>query len=569
MSVAPNPLIAQRVDTTTAWSGIFLAEDIEGIVSGFESGSWIEVGIGGFAASMDVLALVLDPLGQLVAWGVAWLMEHVKPLSDALDALAGDPDQITAFAQTWHNVANAVGGAAEELRGAVDRETMQWLGATADAYRNHAGEQQAAMIALKDAADAIGSIVEGAGLVVALVRGLVRDLIAEFVGVLAVRIWVWLAEEACTLGLATPLVIAQVSSLVAKWVGRIAHLLSGLVKSIKRLMPILRRLDEIIQKLTELLRRLRRAATSGPSGPRGGPQGGPGRPPIPDGPSGGGPGPGSTPGGGGPGPGSTPGGGPGPGTSPGGPGPGPGGTPDGPSGGSPGGPPARDPGSGAPPPDPSGGRPPNEPGGGGPPREPEGGPPRPEGGGDPPRDPNAPPPPEPAGPPREPDADGTPGTPESTHPNIHLGEMGDDFRPGVADPDGHFSTQERSIADYFEQQGAHVTPVERIDDVDGLKNPDSVIRRSPDDPGTITEMKTLESGDSTAVRREILNAGEQVGPHGGGDAIIDGRNVGLTEEEARRGFARAMGQAAQHGQEMPRQVHIILGNGQLLTLPDR
>ncbi len=41
-----------------------------------------------------MLGVVLDSIGTLVSYGVAWLIEHVKPLSDALDWLAGDPDQI-------------------------------------------------------------------------------------------------------------------------------------------------------------------------------------------------------------------------------------------------------------------------------------------------------------------------------------------------------------------------------------------------------------------------------------------------------------------------------------------
>jgi hypothetical protein len=82
-------------------------------------------------------------------------------------------------------------------------------------------------------------------------------------------------------------------------------------------------------------------------------------------------------------------------------------------------------------------------------------------------------------------------------------------------------------------------------------------------------MKTLASNDSTAVRRDIIDAGGQLGPHGGGDVIIDGRTAGLTESEARRGYARAVGQATQHGQPLPETVYMILGDGGLLILPDQ
>ncbi|WLS44520.1 hypothetical protein Q3V37_24510 [Micromonospora profundi] len=103
--VVANPLVAARHDSTRWYTGLGLVEDVADTVSGIESGSWIDSTIGGVATSMDALATVLDPLGSLVSWGVGWLLEHVKPLSDALDWLAGDPDQIHAYASTWRNVA--------------------------------------------------------------------------------------------------------------------------------------------------------------------------------------------------------------------------------------------------------------------------------------------------------------------------------------------------------------------------------------------------------------------------------------------------------------------------------
>ncbi|MEV4754689.1 WXG100 family type VII secretion target [Micromonospora sp. NPDC049559] len=256
MTAVPNPLVAAREDSTGAIDGSWIAEDIGTLVAGFRSGSWIDASIGGFAASMDALSVITDPLGSLVSMGLAWLMEHVEPLSDALDWLAGDPDQITAYGQTWSNVSAAAKESAADLRDAVARQTAGWTGAAADGYRGHAEIQRAAMLGIAEAAAGIAEIVRGAGLVVSLVRQLVRDLIAEFVSVLAVRIWEWLAEEGLTLGLATPLVVSQVGTLVGRWMAKIARLLHGLVASLRRLMPMLQKLGRLIDSLKDLLRRL-------------------------------------------------------------------------------------------------------------------------------------------------------------------------------------------------------------------------------------------------------------------------------------------------------------------------
>lgn len=71
MSDPTNPLLAQREDATRWFSGIYLAEDVDALMSAFSSGSWIDPAIGGIAAGLDALAFVTDPLGQLVAWGSA------------------------------------------------------------------------------------------------------------------------------------------------------------------------------------------------------------------------------------------------------------------------------------------------------------------------------------------------------------------------------------------------------------------------------------------------------------------------------------------------------------------
>lgn len=241
---AANPLVAGRRDSTEWYTGLGLVESIADTVAGIESGSWIDSMIGGLAAGLEALATVVDPLGSLVSWGVAWLLEHVKPLSDALDWLAGDPDQIVAFAQTWRNVAGHCATVAADLQYVVATDVADWSGAAAEGYRTHAATQVHAVEGIGRAAGGIGGLVEGAGLLVALVREMVRDLIADFVSVLAVRLPMWLAEAGLTLGIATPLVVAQVGSLVAKWAARIATVVHGLIRSLRRLGPMIGRLEE-------------------------------------------------------------------------------------------------------------------------------------------------------------------------------------------------------------------------------------------------------------------------------------------------------------------------------------
>ncbi|BAL91112.1 hypothetical protein AMIS_58920 [Actinoplanes missouriensis 431] len=253
-----SPLVAPVTGSTTGITGLGLVEDAHGLVTGIQNGSWIDASLGGVGTSLEALSLVLDPIGGLVSWGVGWLMEHVSVLKEALDNLAGNADEVAAHATTWQNVAAYTQAARADYAARLSADVSTWAGDAGDAYRAHAGDHLAALDGIGVAAGGIASAVEGTGLLVALVREIVRDLIADFVATLAVRLPQWLAAEGLTLGIATPFVASQVSSLVAKWAHRIQHFIRGLLSSLRQLLPKTDGLKRILEKLRELLARLAR-----------------------------------------------------------------------------------------------------------------------------------------------------------------------------------------------------------------------------------------------------------------------------------------------------------------------
>ncbi|MBU2670227.1 hypothetical protein KOI35_42675 [Actinoplanes bogorensis] len=260
-----NPLVAAEQSSTTWYTGLGLVESAAQVSSGIQNNSWVDGTLGGVGGSLDILGLAIDPLGSLVSWGVSWLMEHVRPLKEALDWLAGNPDAIAAHATTWQNVAKFTADAQAQYLDAIKREIADWLGASGDAYRQHAGAAAQVMQGISSAAGGISYAVEGAGLLVGLVRGIVRDLIAQFVGTLAARLPQWLAEAGLTLGIATPVVIGQVAALVAKWVDKIQTFIRGLLNSLRKLLPKVNSLGEILTGLKEELARLLSKITGGGS----------------------------------------------------------------------------------------------------------------------------------------------------------------------------------------------------------------------------------------------------------------------------------------------------------------
>jgi hypothetical protein len=173
-----------------------------------KSGNWIDTGLGVVGAGLDALAIISDPVGALLQYGVAWIIEHVKPLSQALDWLAADPGQIAGHAQTWRNVAGSLRESAADVDRAVRRDVADWGGTAGPAYRAWAKQQQDAITGLGKAADTMAAITEGAGALIAAVRILVRDAIATCVS----RLISYAAEEAFSIGFATRLVVEQVTT---------------------------------------------------------------------------------------------------------------------------------------------------------------------------------------------------------------------------------------------------------------------------------------------------------------------------------------------------------------------
>jgi len=248
-----SPLVAGSDTSNDPLAGVWIAEDIETILAGVRSGSWIDGTLGAVSAGLDTLAFVSDPIGGLLQYGVAWMLEHVKPLTEALDWLAGDPGQISAHAQTWRNISATLHDQAADLDRGTRGDTTDWIGDAADAYRTWSGQQRDSIGALATAAETMAAITEGAGTLVAAVRMMVRDAIA----VLVSRLISYAAEELFTLGLATPVVIAQVSTLCASWAARIAGWLRGLVHSLERLRGLAGRMGDAIEAIKKLLTRLR------------------------------------------------------------------------------------------------------------------------------------------------------------------------------------------------------------------------------------------------------------------------------------------------------------------------
>jgi hypothetical protein len=253
-----NPLVAEEQDSTQWYTGIGIAESINDLVQGIESGNWIDIGLGTVTTGLEALSIVMDPIGSVGSNLVSFVIEHVKPLQDMLDKLAGNADAVAAQAQTWKNVAKAV----EEVHGDYSREvkadTGGWTGEAGDAYRRRGDYVGTLIGAAAQAAGGLGSAVQMAGMVVGAVRETVRDLIADLVG----RVTVWAAEALTIIG--APFAAEQAATAAAKWAARIAQLVKKLTRTLNNLMPMLRKLSDLLRQIRKKIDDLRGAGGGKP-----------------------------------------------------------------------------------------------------------------------------------------------------------------------------------------------------------------------------------------------------------------------------------------------------------------
>lgn len=240
-------------------------ESVTDLCTSLHSGNWVASSLAGVGAALDVAAAVVDPLGSLIAAGLGWLMEHLEPLKGWLNDLTGDAGAVLGFASTWENVAGAMGAAGDELNRVVRADLESMSGESITAYAAYADGLAEQIRATGASASAIGSALTKCAMVVQVVHDLVRDALSQLVGS-AIS---WAAEAIFTVGLATPIIIGQVTARVSSLATRVGKHVTDVITTAKSLKNLLEALKDALGGLATGLRRGLPGARAGtPGAPR-------------------------------------------------------------------------------------------------------------------------------------------------------------------------------------------------------------------------------------------------------------------------------------------------------------
>lgn len=237
-----------RTIEQSAFAGAGLLEDIDGACTAIQNGEWVEAGLNAGAVALGTVAAVVDPIGTALSAGVGWVIEHLDPLKDWLQKLTGDDEAVAGFADTWVNISEHLDDVAQRLA-TMQAKIDQMSGQFIDAVYKELGTAFDSLASLSRVSSAVGVGFEIASSLVGMVYALVRDAIADIVA----KTLVWVAELALTVGLGTPVVIAQVVTTVSDWVGRTFPSMKRLTDSIVAFQDKARSIQETLERVTNVL----------------------------------------------------------------------------------------------------------------------------------------------------------------------------------------------------------------------------------------------------------------------------------------------------------------------------
>jgi len=230
-------------------SGAGLLDSTASYCEALASESWVDGALSSVAIGFDVYATALDPFGSLFAAGIGWIIDHLEPLRGWFDDLAGNPEEVSAFAGTWLNVSTHVDDVRTDYLQEANRRLGEMTGPGVDAYRQHVKNQGDRLELLATVSKGLSVGYEGMSALVAFVHSLVRDAIAQVVG----AILSYVGELVLTLGAATPLVIHQASTRVSALVSEVVPKIQGLTRSGQSLDDIMSTLRDILNDIPRFL----------------------------------------------------------------------------------------------------------------------------------------------------------------------------------------------------------------------------------------------------------------------------------------------------------------------------
>ncbi|MGY6658533.1 WXG100 family type VII secretion target [Amycolatopsis sp. TRM77291] len=235
----------------TAGAGFF--DSAFSLKKAVDDGDSLSIGLASAGMAIEILGMVVDPIGSLLTAGIGWLIEHIVIFRWPLDFLLGDPKGIEEAKTAIYKEGAEVREWANDHAAATKKFMEKWEGEAADAFRADMEGVAAQIEALAGYIEFAGKQMGIAGAVIGAVRGIVRDIIAmTLAGILKAAI-VAVALAPVTFGGSIIAAIGSIMTTVAVAIAKIAKQIADVAKKLAEMIKILAKTrgaaDEVV-KLT-------------------------------------------------------------------------------------------------------------------------------------------------------------------------------------------------------------------------------------------------------------------------------------------------------------------------------
>ncbi|OLF16741.1 hypothetical protein [Actinophytocola xanthii] len=232
---------AGPVDTLAELGQSIAAGDIDSVVA--------NTGLLG----VDMIGAFANPIDTLATSAIGWMLEHIPMLRVPLDVTAGNPDAVKNAVQQWNDTALALENIANQQGNSLRTEVPTYLHGDSTSSHEFAAAMNHREAQIRGAAltcAEMASETAKAGADVAVVRGVIRDMLADF----AWRTLQWaaaqLAAAPMTLGATSVQMLCRVMEHAADVFRRIIGKLDELVDHLghlgSRVQQLAHRFDKAV-----------------------------------------------------------------------------------------------------------------------------------------------------------------------------------------------------------------------------------------------------------------------------------------------------------------------------------
>lgn len=246
-----------------AFAGTGVPHDATLLAASLRDGDWIEAGLHGLSGALGAAGAAADPIAALTSAGVGWAIEHIGPLREMLDDLAGDPAAVMADAGRLDEAAVAVLGTVEDVWAATPQRLAGMEGLAVTAAADFARAAVRDCVDLSELVHTGAEAMRMASGLVATVRSLVRDAISELVGMATSSA----VAAFATAGTAVPALVARVAFRARALTARLSSTMAALARSVEALRVLLVRAEGVLEELVRVARSRRPARVPLPSSP--------------------------------------------------------------------------------------------------------------------------------------------------------------------------------------------------------------------------------------------------------------------------------------------------------------